>query len=98
MAFVGVRDHPESEPRAPNVAERNDGADQDREDGDGLRTAGDGPAPSGIGKTQNGGDQRACMADADPEDEIGDVECPEDRGVYTPDADPGIELITKCSH
>ena len=51
-----------------------------------------------LAETQNRGDQRAGVADADPENEIGDIEGPEDRGVDAPDADAGIELITKCSH
>jgi hypothetical protein len=35
------------------------------------------------------------VADANPEDEVGDVERPEDRPVEAPDANPAIDLIRK---
>src|SRR5580692_278589 len=98
MALVGIRDHPESQPRTPDVAKRDDGADQDREDSDGLSAASNRAAPGGIGKTQDRGNQRARMADADPENKIRDVKGPEDGGVNTPDADAVVELITKRRH
>ena len=76
----------------------NDRANQNRENGDGLGAASDRPAPGGVGQAQDGGDQRAGVADADPENEIGDVEGPEDGRAQSPHADAGIELITKCGH
>ena len=97
IALVGIRNHPVGEPRPPDVAKRNDAADQDRKDGDGLRAASDRAAPGGIAETQNRGDQSSGVADADPEDEIGDIEGPEDRGVDTPHADAVVELVTECS-
>ncbi len=51
-----------------------------------------------LAEAQNRGDQRAGVADADPENEIGDVEGPEHRRVDAPHADAGIELVAKRSH
>ena len=42
---------------------------------------------------QDGGDQRAGVADADPEHEVGDVERPADGLVEAPGADAGRDLV-----
>ena len=42
---------------------------------------------------QDGGDQRAGVADADPPDEVDDREAPADRDVDAPDADADDEQV-----
>ena len=44
-------------------------------------------APLLLEQQQDGGDQRAGVADTDPPDEVDDVEGPADRDVVAPDAD-----------
>ena len=51
-----------------------------------------GPTPAGVGQPQNGGDERAGMADANPKNEIGDIEGPKHGPVQAPDADPMVDL------
>ena len=92
-ALAGIGNHPVAEPGPPDVANGNDRADGQREYGDGLGAARDRTAPGGVGKAQNRGNQRAGVADADPENEIGDVERPEDRRVQAPHADAVVHLI-----
>ncbi len=77
------------------MADGNDRADGERENGDGFGAAGDGAAPAGVSQAQDGGDQRARVADSDPENEIGDVEGPEYGPVQAPDAEAMIDLITE---
>ena len=62
-------------------------ADHQRECRDRFGAARDGPSPRGIDHSQNCGDQRAGVADADPEHEIGFVKAPEDRPVVSGDAE-----------
>jgi len=45
---------------------------------DDLSRTSDGPSPFGLCKAKNGRDERACMADTNKEDEIGDIDSPED--------------------
>ncbi len=71
------------------------GANRKREDGDHFRAAGYGSAPCGIREAQNGGNQRAGMAKADPENEIRDVKAPEDRTPNPGDTDAAINLPAK---
>ena len=59
---------------------------------DRFRGARDRLAPGGIGEAQDRGDQRACVRDADPENEIDDVEAPEDRPLQAGDAHPVAQL------
>ena len=47
----------------------------------------DGCAPLLIEQKENGGDQRAGVADTDPPDEVDDGEAPADGDVDAPDAD-----------
>jgi hypothetical protein len=51
-------------------------------------------APGGVHQSQNGRDQRAGVADADPEHKIRFVKAPVDRPVVTGDADTGVHLVT----
>src|SRR5437867_2454355 len=54
-------------------------ADHQRKDRNHLGTACDRPSPGGIHQAQDGRDQGAGMADADPENKIRDIKCPIDR-------------------
>ena len=47
----------------------------------------------GVDQPQDRGDQRAGVADADPEHEVGEVEAPEDRPVDAGDADAVPDLV-----
>lgn len=77
----------------------NDGehaADHEREDRDGLGRARDGLAPGRAGEAQNRGDERAGLRDADPENEIDDVNSPEHRPLQACDAHSRVKLKTPC--
>ncbi len=95
LALARVRNQPEEKPRPSQVADRDDRADGQRENRDGFGASRDWSAPSRIRQAQNRGDQRAGMADADPKNEIGDVESPEHRPVQAPHAKAVIHLIAE---
>ena len=65
----------------------------DGEDGHRLRRAVDAGGPALAREIKNGGDHRSGVADADPEDEVGDVPRPVGRVVFAPDADAGGDEI-----
>jgi hypothetical protein len=67
----------------------------DREQRHRFGEAVDRGAPGLAKEEQNRGDQRAGVADADPPDEVDDVERPADRSVVAPDADTGDEQISQ---
>src|SRR5580693_8097878 len=69
-------------------------ADDEREDRDGLGRARDGFTPGRAGEAQNRGDERAGVRDADPENEIDDVDSPEHRPLEACDAHSGVKLKT----
>jgi len=73
-------------------------ADHQGENGDHLCATRDGTAPSGVGKAQNGRNQRAGVADANPKDKVGNGEGPEDRPIDTPDTDSFPELVCECAN
>jgi hypothetical protein len=50
-------------------------------------------APAGVHETKDGGDQRAGVADTDPEHEIRDVEGPVDRVVDPGHAEAHVHLV-----
>src|SRR5260370_35898550 len=58
------------------------------EQGYGLRETVDGGPPLLTQQEEDGGDQGPRVADADPPDEVDDVEAPAHRHVGAPDADP----------
>ena len=58
-----------------------------------LGEAVDGRAPFLEQQQQDGGDERAGMADADPPDEVGDGKAPGDRDVDAPNARPAIQQV-----
>ena len=93
LPVARIRYQPEEQPRP---AEMNDGkqrANHQREHGDHFRAARHRPPPAGVHEPEDRGDQRARMADADPEDEIGDVERPEDRVVDPGDPEAVVHLV-----
>src|SRR4030095_3357340 len=92
-SFVWIGHKPVKELRSSEMDDRKESADHQREDGDGFGATSDWPAPFGSGDSKNGGDQSAGVGNADPEDEVCDVECPEDRPVDAPDTQPVGELI-----
>src|ERR1700674_293527 len=77
------------------MAERNQSADGESKYGNSFRATRYRPPPAGIGQPEDGRDQRARVTDADPEDEVGDIEGPEDGRVEPPAANAGIQLITE---
>ena len=95
VPFAGGGDQIITEPGPADVTQRNDRADRERENRDGFSAAGDGTAPSGIGQAQDRGNESAGMADADPKNEIGDIESPEHGRVQSPNSDAVIELIAE---
>ena len=80
-ALVGIGDHVEEGPVAPQVDQREEAGHGDAEDGHRLGGAQDRSAPVGLGEAQDRGDHGAGVGQADPEDEAGDVEAPHDRAV-----------------
>ena len=66
----------------------------DREERHRLGEAVDRRAPLLPEQKQDGGDERAGVADADPPDEIDDREAPADRDVDAPDADARDEELS----
>src|SRR6266550_584445 len=51
------------------------------------QNAGHGPAPACVDEAEDRRDERAGVADADPEDEVRDVEAPVDRPANAGDAE-----------
>src|SRR5690242_10436596 len=95
MALAGVGNQPIKKPGTAEMADGNDGTDGQGENRDGFGAAGDRPAPAGVGQAEDGGDERAGMADADPENEIRDVEGPKHGPVQSPHAEAVINLVTE---
>ena len=85
---VRIREQPVGrEPRPARVEQREHGCARHREERHRLRKAVDRRAPLLAEEQQDGGDQRAGVADTDPPDEVDDVERPADGNVVAPDAD-----------
>ncbi len=91
---VRVRHQPvRRQPRAAGVDEREHQRARDGEERHRFRESVDRRAPVLLQEQQNRGDERARVPDADPPDEIDDVERPADRNVVAPDADPLEEQV-----
>src|SRR5262249_8245490 len=75
--------------------DREQRADQERENRDGLRASGYWPPPLGSRDSEDCRDQRSGVGDADPEYEIRYIEGPVDRAVDAGDSDPYIGLVKK---
>ena len=84
---VRVGQQPVREPRTAGVEQRKDAGAGDREQRHRFGKPVDRRAPALFEQQQDRGDQRAGVADADPPDEVRDVERPADRNVVAPDAD-----------
>ena len=94
VAAVRIRNHPVEQPGAAQMDDGEERSCAEREGGDGFRAAGDRPAPFRLHHAENRRDERAGVADADPEHERGDVEAPERRPVLAHHADAHAELQT----
>ena len=68
-------------------------ADAEGKNGDSLGHARDRRAPFGIGDAQDGRDQSAGVADADEENEIGNVQSPGDLVAHAGDDEPVPQLL-----
>ena len=95
VALAGIGGQPEEEPGPSEVDDGKQAADHQSKDGNHLSTTRHRTAPRGVGKAQYRRDQRPGMADADPEDEVGDVKGPEYRAVDSPYADSSPNLVGK---
>ena len=86
--LIRERRHPVRHPRPPDVdARERCSAHMTAKIVIASADAVDRRAPLLPEQEENGRDQRAGVADADPEHEVGDVERPADRDVEAPDAD-----------
>ena len=94
---LGIRDQPKEQPGPAQVNDRKSGANGQRENRDHLRASRHRPSPSSIREAQDSGDQRACVAQSDPENEIRDVESPKNRPVKPGDSNAAINLQAKRS-
>ena len=83
----GYGQQPVDEPRPAEVEQREHAGAGDGEERHRLGEAVDRRAPLLAQQQQDRRDQRAGVADADPPDEVDDVEAPADRDVDAPDAD-----------
>ena len=95
---VGQRQHPVGQPRAADVNERKHAGADHGKDGHGLGEAADGVAPALLEQQQDGRDQRAGVADADPPDEVDDGKAPGNRLGDGPDAGALEEQPGKGDH
>ena len=84
---VRIRQQPVVEPRTAGVNQREDAGARDREQRHRFGEAVDRRPPRLLQEQQDRGDQRAGVADADPPDEVRDLERPADRDVVAPDPD-----------
>ena len=89
---VAGADHVEDAIGAAEVEDHAGHAEEEHQHGDDLGRARDGAPPLRVRQAQDGGDQRAGVADADEEDEIRDVEAPEDRRVEAGHAEAAAQL------
>ena len=83
---AGIRKEPVSQPGTANMDQREGARADHGEDGHGLGEAVDGVAPCLLEEKQDGGDQRASVADTDPPDEVDDGESPRAGDGDAPDA------------
>ena len=98
LTRVRVGNQPVEEPRAPEVDDRKQRGGHDGEHGHRLGRAGYRRPPFGPEQKQDRRDQRTGVRDADPEDEVGDVDGPEDRVLVAGDTHAGPGLIQKRQH
>src|SRR5438128_4325816 len=61
-----------------------------------LRRAVNRSAPFLVEQKQDCRDERACVSDTDPKNEVGDVPSPANRMIQSPSTDPGRNLIAEA--
>ena len=96
---VRVRERKEvpGQPHPPDVEQREDAGANHRENRHGLGGAVNRRAPLLAQQAKDRGDQRAGVADADPENEIDDGPAPVDRAAVSPHADPDGHKIDQSA-
>lgn len=94
--LIGQREEPPAEPHATDVEEREETRATDREDGHGLGGAIDGRAPLLAEEAEDRRDQRAGVADADPEDEVDDGPTPTHGRTEAPGAGTGRDEVAEA--
>ena len=94
---VGVwhRGQPPGHPHAADVERGVDAGANDREEGHRFGGAVDRGAPLLACEEKDRGNERARVADADPEHEVRDVPCPADGVVVSPNADAGGDEVAE---
>ena len=90
---VGIGEQPVRQPRTAQVQQREHAGASHGEQRHGFGKAVDGVAPRLLQQQQNGGDERAGVADTDPPDEVDDGEAPGHRDLDAPDADAADEQV-----
>ena len=90
---VGIGKQPVGEPGAAHVDQRENAGAGHGEQRHGLGKTVDRVAPRLPQQQQDGGNQRAGVADTDPPDEVDDGESPTDGNVDAPDADAFDEQV-----
>ncbi len=91
---VGIREQPVSQPGPAHVDQRKHAGGRHRKQRHGLGEAVDRVAPRLPQQQQDGGDQRAGVADADPPHKIDDGKSPADGNGDAPDPDAAHKQIT----
>ena len=95
---AGIGEHPVGQPGTAHVQQREHAGAGHGEQRHGFREAVDGIAPGLLEQQQNGGDQRAGVADTDPPHEVDDGEAPRHRNLDTPNADAHQEQVSDGRH
>ena len=90
---VRVRNQPEELPRPADVNDREESGRHDGEHRHRFGASVNRGAEAGAEEIQNGRDQRARVADTDPEDEADDVDAPHHRRVVTGVAEAPVDLV-----
>ena len=93
-APVGIGHEPVGEPGSAEVDQREQARGHDREDRHGLGGPVDGGAPALAEEVENRRDEGSGVPDADPEDEVRDIDAPADRVVDPEDPDPLLHLVS----
>ena len=91
---MAVTEHVEHPIRPPEVEQDVADAEEQHQHRDHLGHPRDRPAPFGLAQPQDRRDQRAGVADADEEHEIGDVEAPVHRPVESRHPQPDRNWVT----
>jgi hypothetical protein len=93
---VRVGQDEEHRPGTAKVQDREHARAHHREERHGFRGSVDRGAPILVEEQEDGGDERAGVADTDPPDQVHDGETPADRVVDAPDAQAFPEEVARC--